>query len=129
MARDRRDETMRHEPQVVARRPITQRNMTVPSKPLPADANEETFGGTRDSSIVRRDRAPKGVNDGRGKRSVEDMLLSMSTDAARATYAMERIASAEDQIARILGLCPPGTRDIIFRDRPSLSRYYAEDEE
>ncbi len=133
MASDKKTQTMRYEPVgagVVRRPPITERNLAS-SVEFPDD-DADTFGtvspNVRDSAIVvakpKRDRTPKGVNDGRGKRSVEDMLHEMPSDAHRATYAMERIASLEDQISRILDLCTKGAREIIFTQRKSLRHYY-----
>jgi hypothetical protein len=116
---------MRHEPATARKKVTTQRNLKI----KPGDL-EETFGSVaRESTIVqtpRRDRTPKGVSDGRGKRSVAEVLMSMPNDAARATYAMERIASLEDQIAKILDLCTPEARAIIFATRKSLQQYWDE---
>jgi len=123
MPRPPRDAFMRHEPVKGQKKVTTQRNLR---SPRPED-NEETFGSVpRQSAVVSvpRDRTPKGVSDGRGKRSVQEVLLSMPHDAARATYAMERIASLEDQISKILDMCTPGARDIIFAARKSLINYY-----
>lgn len=113
MARANRDKVMRHEAAVEEESFVTPSTRAVP----------------KESSIVEapRKRITKGVNDGRGKRSVADMLLSMQTDASRAAYAMERIASLEDQIAKILDICPASVRDIIFKDRSSLKRYWSDD--
>ena len=129
MTRPKRDQFMRYEPAgngVARRAPITQRNMVSPAKPRDDD-DADAFGtSTNQSSIVNtpRDRAPKGVNDGRGKRSVKDVLLSQPNDAARAVYALERIASLEDQIVKILELCTPDAREIIFKSRKSLKQYW-----
>lgn len=118
---------MRHEPvEVVKRRPITQRNLTSPVVNPPVDADEETFGTTRESTIQaapKRDRTPKGVNDGRGKRSVADVLLSTPTPEGKAVYALQRIASLEDQIGKVLDLCDDEVLEIIFKRRPSLKHY------
>lgn len=123
MARPKPDTFMRHEPvEVVKRRPITQRNMTSPPRP---DDDADSFGGleTRQSSIVKRDRTPKGVNDGRGKRSVADVLLSHPTPEGKAVYALQRIASLEDSISKILDLCDEETLGIVFKRRASLKHY------
>lgn len=127
MARERRPDTyLRHEPvEVVKRRPITQRNLVSPAVSRPDD-DADTFGVTRQSAIVstpKRDRTPKGVNDGRGKRSVADVLLSHPTPEGKAVYALQRIASLEDSISRILDLCDTETLEIIFRRRESLRHY------
>ena len=123
MARPKPDTFMRHEPvEVVKRRPITQRNMTTPATRRPDD-DADTFGVTRESTIVKRDRTPKGVNDGRGKRSVADVLLSHPTPEGKAVYALQRIASLEDSISRILDLCDTEVLEIIFKRRASLKHY------
>jgi hypothetical protein len=123
---------MRYEPAgegIARRKPVTtERNLKAPP-PRPED-NEETFGSvipSKDSTIVatpKRDRTPKGVNDGRGKRSVKDMIAEAPSHAHRATYVLERVAALEDQIARMLELCPPETREIIFSARKSLRHYF-----
>lgn len=128
MPKPRPDTFMRHEPvEVVKRRPITQRNLTSPVVNPPMDADEDSFGSSkRESTIVatpKRDRTPKGVNDGRGKRSVADVLLSQPLPESRAVYALQRIASLEDQIGKILDLCDKETREIIFKRRESLKHY------
>jgi len=132
MASNKKTTTARYEPVgagVARRKPITERNLVSPVR-LPDD-DADTFGTTTsnvpgESAIVvpRRDRTPKGVNDGRGKRSVKEMLDSAPSDAHRATYAMERIAALEDQIVRVLDLCTKGAREIIFTQRKSLRHYY-----
>lgn len=137
MTRAKRDEFLRHETvEVVRRRPITQRNMVMPTAGKPsaksqrADDDAEVFGGSRDSAIVetpKRDRTPKGVADGRGKRSVKDMLLSIPTPEGRAIYAMERIASMEDSIVKVLDLCDNETREIIFKRRATIKERYGAD--
>jgi hypothetical protein len=125
----RRDEYKRHEVEVVKRRPITQRNLVSPPPQRPDD-DAETFGGdTKASSIVvspKRDRTPKGVSDGRGKRSVADVLFSIPDPEGKAVYAMERIASLEDQIQRIIDLCNEETKAIIFKRRASLKVQYGD---
>jgi len=117
---------MRHEPvEVVKRRPITQRNLTSPATRRPDD-DADTFGSPRQSTIVstpKRDRTPKGVNDGRGKRSVAHVLLSHPTPEGKAVYALQRIASLEDSISKILDLCDAETLEIIFKRRASLRHY------
>lgn len=135
MVRAKRDEFLRHEPKV-RRKVTTQRNLKVP--PRPGD-DEETFGAVspkpsapmqsfemRDSAIVSvpRDRTPKGVNDGRGKRSVKDVLMSTPTPEGKAIYAMERLASLEDQMVKILELMGKEAREIVFKRRSWLKRYW-----
>lgn len=106
MARPKRDQILRHE--VV---------------------EEEEDGFVKTSSTAIRQARESAVvvvakpKQGKGKRSVEDMLASMPNKAAQAAYAMERIAALEDQIARILELCSPETRAIVLDQRKSLARY------
>lgn len=137
MPRAKRDEFLRHEPPTkpIARKKVTtQRNLKSPLRP---GDDADTFGGDgapiqtfemKESQVVHvpRDRAPKGVNDGRGKRSVKDVLLSTPTPEGKAIYAMERVASLEDQIAKILELSGPEAREIIFKRRASLKQYWEE---
>lgn len=136
MPKPRPDTFMRHEPvEVVKRRPITQRNLTSPVVNPPVDADDDTFGSRqsviqevlkvakRHGPAPKRDRTPKGVNDGRGKRSVADVLLSHPLPESRAVYALQRIASLEDQIGKILDLCDKETLEIIFKRRESLKHY------
>lgn len=134
MPKPRPDTFMRHEPvEVVKRRPITQRNLTSPIINPPMDADDDSFGSRQSaiiasthSATVKRDRTPKGVNDGRGKRSVADVLLSHPLPESRAVYALQRIASLEDQIGKILDLCDKETLEIIFKRRESLKHYVDE---
>lgn len=102
MARAKRDELLRYEQ-------------------TPDD--EEGFLPARDTEIVSVAAKPRG----KGKRSVEDMLASLPGAAAQSAYAMERIASAEDQIAKILLLCSPKARELVIEQRPSLKRYAPEE--
>lgn len=132
MPKPRPDAFMRHEPvEVVKRRPITQRNLTSPVVNPPMDADDDSFGSRQSViqkvvKVVKRDRTPKGVNDGRGKRSVADVLLSHPLPESRAVYALQRIASLEDQIGKILDLCDKETLEIIFKRRESLKHYVDE---
>jgi hypothetical protein len=64
------------------------------------------------------------VNDGRGKKSVKEMIDTAEHDAERATYSLKRIAALEDQIAKILELNTPGSRELIFTARKSLRHYF-----
>src|SRR5688572_18325162 len=84
-------------------------------------ADEETF---RESRIQVTPKAGK-----KGKRSVEDMMASLSNPPAQALYALERIAKAEDNIVQVLKLAMPETLELIFKQRPSLKRYAPENEE
>lgn len=79
----------------------------------------------RESVVVAANTAP--VRSGKGKRSVEDMMLSMPNAAFQATYAMKRIAVLEDQIANILELCSKEALAIVLGSRASL-KMYAPDE-
>lgn len=132
MSRPKRDEFLRHEP--VRKKVTTQRNLRSPLRP---GDDADTFGGSsapiqsfemRESTVVNvpRDRTPKGVTDGRGKRSVKDVLLSQPTPEGKAIYAMERVASLEDQIAKILDLAGEEAREIIFKRRKTLKQYWDE---
>ncbi len=59
----------------------------------------------------------------KGKRSVEDMMANMPNDHQQSLYALERIASAEDLIAKVLGLCSPKALEYVLEQRPSLKKY------
>ncbi len=132
MSRPTRDQFLRHEPaakETGKKKVTTQRNMKAPPKP---EDFSETFGTVeRESTIVEvgravRDRTLKGVTDGRGKRSVKEVLMSTPTPEGKAVYAMERLASLEDQIAKLLELCGAEVREIIFKRRASLKQYWDE---
>lgn len=128
MSRPKRDEFLRHEP-APKKKATTQRNLKAPPKP---GDDADTFGTIqtfemRESTVVSvppRDRTPKGVTDGRGKRSVKDVLLSTPTPEGKAIYMMERVASLEDQIAKILELGGNEAREIVFKRRPTLKQYW-----
>lgn len=149
MTKPRHQNLYRHEPktvEVTKRRPITQRNLVAP--PPRPDDDADTFGNAvvldrverafeeshsrlaKESTIVttpKRDRSPRGVSDGRGKRSVAEVLMTKPTPEERAVYAMERIASFEDQIGKVIDLCDPETKEIIFKRRQSLRDRYGDD--
>lgn len=55
-----------------------------------------------------------------------DVLLSTPTPEGKAVYAMERLASLEDQMSKLLELCGPEVREIIFKRRQSLKQYWDE---
>lgn len=57
---------------------------------------------------------------------MKDVLLSTPTPEGKAVYAMERLASLEDQMAKLLELCGPEVREIIFKRRASLKQYWDE---
>lgn len=82
------------------------------------DVDEEGFMPMRDSAVVE---VP--VKRGKGKRSVEDMMASQPNAPAQAAYALERIASLEDQIARVLSLCSAEALESVLKQRPSMKRY------
>lgn len=80
----------------------------------------------RKSGVIVKPK-PKPRKTGKGKRSVEDMIASMATDAAKANYALERIAALEDQIAKILLVCGPEARALVLKERKSLAKYAPEE--
>ncbi len=131
MPRPPRDAFMRHEPavEVVRKKVTTQRNLKSPIRPEDLEETFGSVGSVRESAVVQvpRDRTPKGVTDGRGKRSVKDVLMSHPTPEAKSVYALERVASLEDQIVKLLELCGPEVREIIFKRRASLKQYWDED--
>lgn len=88
---------------------------------------ENTFLTDEDRKSGFIPAAPTARREGKGKRSLEDMMASMATDATQASYAMERIASYEDNIAKVLKLCTEGALEIVLRDRPTLRRYVPDD--
>lgn len=89
------------------------------------DDTEEGFVD-RESGYVQ---APLPIKlRGKGKRSVEDMMASMTgSPPAQAAYVLERIASAEDAIVKVLELSTPECREIVLKQRPSLRRYWSEE--
>lgn len=84
---------------------------------------ESTFLSDEDrkSGFVPAAEAKK--REGKGKRSLEDMIASMPSDSSQAAYGLERIAAFEDGIAKVLRLCTSGARTIILKERPTLHRY------
>jgi hypothetical protein len=84
-------------------------------------------GSQHEAVIPAKRSAPQ--KRGSGKRGLEDMMANMSSDAAQAIYAMERLASCEDQMAKIFKLCTPGALAIVLKERPSLKRYSPEADE
>lgn len=87
--------------------------------------DEEGFTGDK-SGFVHVPAKPK--KEGKGKRSLEDMMGSMPNALSQSIYALERIASAEDQIVKILTLCTPQARELVLKQRPTLARYAPEEE-
>jgi hypothetical protein len=93
----------------------------------------ETFGDEEDSFVTPGESGIRVVNPGlpsetplsrgKGKRSVEDMMASMPSPPAQSVYALERVASLEDQIAKVLTLCSKEALEIVLKQRPSLRRY------
>lgn len=89
---------------------------------------EEGFVKTTAASVRKRRESgvvatQEPVKRGRGKRSVEDMMASMGNEVAQSKYALDRIAAIEDQIAKVLSLCTPQSRELVLKQRPSLRRY------
>lgn len=86
----------------------------------------ETFLDDEDSFVPRDTAivpvAPK--RQGKGKRSVEDMMASMPNAILQSAYALSRIAAAEDQIVKVLELCTDEGRELVMKQRPSLKRYW-----
>lgn len=113
MPRPKRDEILRHETESEA---TNDEEVYVNFH----DVDEEGFTPVRESGIVS---APVAVKRGKGKRSLEDMMASMPNDPAQCTYALERIAAVEDQIVKILSLCTPTARELVFKQRASLRKY------
>lgn len=105
---------------------------TVMRHESPVEIEEESFS-TSESAIVgpEPEAKPKGPGRGHGKggrRSVEDMLASHPNAILRSGYVLERINGLEDQIVKVLQLCDDETRDLVFRQRPSLRKYHAPDD-
>lgn len=89
------------------------------------DDEEDSFLPRNESAVVE---APQ-KRRGKGKRSLEDMMTSLAgSPPAQSVYALERIAAAEDQIAKILKMCSPEAREIVLRQRPSMQRYAPEED-
>lgn len=103
-------------------RKVTEQQLLKHETPQEETFREDTFTeDTRESRIVNiseRSRTGK-----KGKRSVEDMMASYSDPMMQAVYAMERIAVAEDMIAKVLSLAMPDAVEAILKRRPSLRRY------
>lgn len=97
------------------------------------DDDDDTFTTDRKSGVVVNPgsqhevvipaRNTKPTKRGSGKRGLEDMMANMASDAAQAIYAMERLASCEDQMVKIFKLCTPVALAIVLKERPSLKRY------
>jgi hypothetical protein len=88
------------------------------------DDDEEGFTPLRDTAVVP---VGKPKREGKGKRSMEDMIASMPNSVAQSAYVLERIASFEDQIAKALTLCSAEARELVLKQRPSLKRYSPEE--
>lgn len=109
MPRPKRDEILRHED--------------------PTMEEEELFLSRESGFVVVNPGATSEttVRRGKGKRSLEDMMASMPNELAQSTYALERIAAIEDQIAKVLQLCSPEARKLVLKQRPTLKRYAPEE--
>jgi len=107
MPRPKRDEILRHDKSDEVFVDYHDKN---PFEPEPE----------RKSTVVT---APRKKITGKGKRTLEDMMLSMPNDLAQSLYALERIASLEDQIVKVLELCSPSARELVLKQRPTLVRY------
>ena len=89
------------------------------------DQEEESFFG-RESQVVQvplRGKNGQFKKDARGRRGLEDMMASFSNELDMSVYALERITSAEDTIAKVLSLCTPEALALILEKRPVLRRY------
>ena len=87
-----------------------------------SEPDTESFVAERKSAIIVTSNKPK-KGDGRGKRSLEDMMSSMATDEQMAVYVLDRIAGLEDQIVKIFSLCTPGAAEMVLKRRESLRKY------
>lgn len=94
------------------------------------DDTEEPFSpvspGESYVALVKREPI-KSRSGKKGKRSLEDMIASMPNDVAAAQYGMERIAAAEDVIAKVLELLPKDARELVLTRRPALKKYAPEE--
>lgn len=115
MPRPKRDEVLRHE------KPAEEEVFVNFH-----DDDEDGFGPLRESKVIEAPQ-PKPKRDGRGKRSLEDMMASQPNEIAQSLYALERIAAAEDTIVKVLELCTPEARALVLKQRPSLKKYAPEE--
>jgi hypothetical protein len=109
MPRPKRDEFLRHE-----------------SISETTEDEEDAFVTAGESGFVAS--TPNPTRLGKGRRSLEYMMASMPNAMSQSVYALERIASLEDQIVKVLLLCTPEARKLVLSQRPSFKRY-APDEE
>lgn len=77
------------------------------------------FSSRRESEIVR---TPK-KKTGKGRRALKDMLASMPTPSAEASYVLQRVAAFEDQIADVIRQCSDEARALVIKERKSLAHY------
>jgi hypothetical protein len=105
MARPKRDQVLRHDI------PIEEEDSFLPRE-------------QRDTGVVLSDKPRR---EGKGKRSIEDMMAAMPNAIVQSAYALERIAAAEDQIVKVLQLCSPEARELVLKQRPTLKRYAPEE--
>ena len=96
--------------------------------------DEEELFGERESRVISAPPAVKKVRpfkgEGKGKRSVEDMMAGMATNPmAQSLYALERVATYEDRIEETLKLCSKESLELVLKQRPSLRRYAPDGDE
>lgn len=89
---------------------------------------ENTFLSEEDRKSGFIPAAESRKREGKGKRSMEDMMASMPSDSSQAAYGLERIAAFEDGIAKVLRLCTPEARTLILKERPTLHRYMPDED-
>lgn len=87
---------------------------------------EEDFGpddtDDRKSGFVEI-HAPKRT---RGRLSLKEMIETKPDGPTLATYILERLASAEDSMERMLELVPDKTLRLVLEERPRFARYAGE---
>ncbi len=88
------------------------------------DDDEEGFvTPPRETSVVEKPGRQPRPALGKGKRSLEDMMAAQPNEAAQCVYALQRIAALEDQIAKVIKLCTPEAKALMFKQRARLSWY------
>lgn len=89
--------------------------------------DEADFAQPQRKSGVYVAKKPRKKNaQGKGKRSLEDMMASIATDPERASYGLARIAALEDQIANVMKLAGKAACQMIVRERKRLKLYAPE---
>lgn len=62
----------------------------------------------------------------RGRLSLKEMIETKPDGPELATYILERLASAEDSIERMLELVPDKSLRLVLEERPRFARYAGE---